>query len=150
MFWTEKKVAELIDLTKRGVRFREIGDILGCTKNAVIGKVHRLGIQTLQPVNKAAVVGRRSIAKPKPKPKKPSVERKGGLRVDVTAKYRPPSINIEMPTPEKHLGIKLLDLEPHHCRYPIGQGADITFCGQKRIPGWSFCAPCKGVVYRDE
>jgi GcrA cell cycle regulator len=144
MFWTDERVEQLTKLTREGKVFREIAEILGCTRNAVIGKVHRMGLHAQVPVSKKAAARRRApvnVAKIKAKPPEPPRFR---------YKPRGPSVSVEMPTPRKHKGLSLLDLEPHHCRFPTGQGAEITFCGQQKLHGYSWCGPCKDVVFRDE
>ena len=42
--WTPKRVSALIALWNEGLSTSEIGCRLGVTKNAVVGKVHRLGL----------------------------------------------------------------------------------------------------------
>jgi len=42
--WTPKRVSALIALWNEGLSTNEIGGRLGVTKNAVVGKVHRLGL----------------------------------------------------------------------------------------------------------
>lgn len=42
--WTPKRVSALIALWNEGLSTSEIGTRLGVTKNAVVGKVHRLGL----------------------------------------------------------------------------------------------------------
>ena len=42
--WTSKRVSALIALWSEGLSTSEIGGRLGVTKNAVVGKVHRLGL----------------------------------------------------------------------------------------------------------
>ena len=42
--WTETRLQRLRDLWKEGVPTSEIGRQLGISKNAVVGKVHRLGL----------------------------------------------------------------------------------------------------------
>jgi GcrA cell cycle regulator len=42
--WTPKRVSALIALWNEGLTTSEIGNRLGVTKNAVVGKVHRLGL----------------------------------------------------------------------------------------------------------
>ncbi|WP_164919479.1 helix-turn-helix domain-containing protein [Hansschlegelia zhihuaiae] len=42
--WTPEKVSELKRLKRERRAYSEIADRLGCTKNAVCGKVHRLGL----------------------------------------------------------------------------------------------------------
>ncbi|MBL6946249.1 MAG: global cell cycle regulator GcrA-like protein [Rhodospirillales bacterium] len=51
--WTEKQVAELIRLWNEGLPTSEIGRQLGTTKNAVVGKAHRMGLTKRQsPIRK--------------------------------------------------------------------------------------------------
>ena len=148
MFWTDERVEQLAKLTREGKVFREIAEILGCTRNAVIGKVHRLGLHVQVPLSKQKTSRRRApvnVAKIKAK-----AEAKAPEPPRFQYKPRGPSVSVEMPTPSRHRGISLLDLEPHHCRFPTGQGAEITFCGQQKLHGYSFCGPCKDVVFRDE
>jgi len=42
--WTPTRISALIALWNEGVFTSEIGNRLGVTKNAVVGKVHRLGL----------------------------------------------------------------------------------------------------------
>jgi GcrA cell cycle regulator len=37
--------------------------------------------------------------------------------------------------------VKLVDLEPHHCRYPLGEpkDSDFKFCGENKKEGSSYC-----------
>jgi GcrA cell cycle regulator len=42
--WTPKRVSALIALWNEGLSTSVIGERLGITKNAVVGKVHRLGL----------------------------------------------------------------------------------------------------------
>lgn len=45
MSWTDERIAKLEELWRKGVSASEIADILGdVTRNAVIGKAHRLGL----------------------------------------------------------------------------------------------------------
>jgi GcrA cell cycle regulator len=43
--WTEDRIERLKQLWEEGVTTAEIGRMIGVTKNAVIGKVHRIGLQ---------------------------------------------------------------------------------------------------------
>jgi GcrA cell cycle regulator len=42
--WTAERIARLTELWEEGVTTAEIGRRIGLTKNAVIGKVHRIGL----------------------------------------------------------------------------------------------------------
>ncbi|MCW5700510.1 MAG: global cell cycle regulator GcrA-like protein [Rhodospirillales bacterium] len=65
--WTPERTAALIALWNEQLSTAEIGRRLGITKNAVIGKVHRLGLQQRRP-------------SPKPKTEPINVLRLEGLR----------------------------------------------------------------------
>lgn len=60
--WTPERTAALIALWDEGLPTAEIGTRLGITKNAVIGKVHRLGLTKRASPIKGALPGR----KPRP------------------------------------------------------------------------------------
>jgi len=47
--WTQERLRHLRRRWKQGARAREIGAELGVTANAVIAKIHRLGIARLSP-----------------------------------------------------------------------------------------------------
>lgn len=49
--WTPEKVALLTQLWNTGLSAAEIGLKLGCNKNTVIGKAHRLGLKKRRPIN---------------------------------------------------------------------------------------------------
>ncbi len=54
--WTPEIIASLIALWEEGLTTSVIGTRLGITKNAVVGKVHRLGLPKRQsPIRKSAV-----------------------------------------------------------------------------------------------
>ncbi len=46
--WTSERVSALVALWEEGLPTSEIGRRLGVTKNAVVGKVHRLGLPKRQ------------------------------------------------------------------------------------------------------
>ena len=45
MSWTDERVALLRELWDSGMGTAEIGERLGMTKNAIIGKAHRIGLR---------------------------------------------------------------------------------------------------------
>ena len=51
--WTDEQIEELVRLWNEGLPTSEIGRLLGTTKNAVVGKAHRLGLTKRQsPIKK--------------------------------------------------------------------------------------------------
>ena len=67
--WTEDHIKTLIALWEEGLTTSQIGERIGITKNAVVGKVHRLGLPK-----------RGSPIKPKPEKKKTNVVSMAQLR----------------------------------------------------------------------
>ena len=43
--WTPEKEGQLYDLLKQGLSSSQMGAALGCSRNSIIGKVHRLGLR---------------------------------------------------------------------------------------------------------
>jgi GcrA cell cycle regulator len=44
MVWTDEKVKALVQLWESGQSITQIGKALGMTRNAVVGKAHRIGL----------------------------------------------------------------------------------------------------------
>jgi GcrA cell cycle regulator len=44
MTWTPERIAEVTRLWSQGLTTAEIGRLVGVTKNAIVGKAHRLGL----------------------------------------------------------------------------------------------------------
>lgn len=59
--WTPERIAALIALWNESLPTSEIGRRLGITKNAVIGKVHRLGLTKRRPSQKVEIEPARLI-----------------------------------------------------------------------------------------
>jgi GcrA cell cycle regulator len=47
-------------------------------------------------------------------------------------------------------GLSLIDLLPHHCRWPFGdpREANFSFCGGDRVPGRPYCEDCLKRAYQ--
>lgn len=134
--WTAERVQKLRllwdDLT---VSARQIADILGggITRNAVLGKAHRMKLADRPFVKPPRPVGaakrkRRHVAKEK----------------QVKPAIAPALVLAEPPKPidaPQFLCIPLNDLEQHHCRFPIGHPGDkgFGFCGLDRPSGAIYC-----------
>lgn len=131
MEWTEERVDRLKSLWAEKLSCSWIADILGgVTRNAVIGKVNRLGLEK-----------RREAPLRAPKPIKPRLPRQ-------LKRYVPLQCDVpeEQPPPADFLGLTLMELGPGQCRYPRGgYGQPFTFCGQPVKPESSFCPYCHSI-----
>src|SRR5215813_6747078 len=129
--WPERCIAVLTQMWRDGFSASQIAGVLEnfrYTRNAVIGKAHRLGLvnaprqQRPQQKRKRASPGRRIIMAPVPK-------------------FTPLPVKIPEPSPES--ACTLFELGEHRCRYPLGDDMKpppYMFCGGPTIAGSSYCA----------
>ena len=147
MGWTDERVELLKKLWQDGLSASQIAKQLGgVTRNAVIGKVHRLGLS-----------GRATPSKPQrtvfkaPRPPRPvsSHAPSGPRRMaePISAHQGPahPIIDEEPGT------ATVLTLGAHMCKWPIGDPAShgFTFCG-RRINDGSYCVEHARVAYQPQ
>jgi len=142
MSWTIERTELLRALWAEGLSASQIaGRVTGKTRNAVIGKVHRLGLS-----------GRATTSRSKPKPRRvPDRPRKRILvpkarkspwqqHLEALPADLPPPAIIEAPVPQRQRRT-VETLEANDCRWPIGdpQHADFHFCGAKKLTGLPYC-----------
>lgn len=115
--WNKECDALLVQLWSEGYSASQIVDRLGSdvTRNAVIGRVHRLNL----PPRKVAQRGN-SVPKPPAPPPKPPAP-------------RPPT-----PAPGMR-GLRLVELKGSSCRFPIDEGTGFLFCGADATKGQVYC-----------
>jgi GcrA cell cycle regulator len=142
-FWTAEKVERLRAEWMAGTAVNAIAALLGGSRNAVIGKAHRLELPmhpgSLFHPDKARTPGaQKKLAQRKPAPKR--VRRR---RVRLAGKTRkesaPLSPPVRGPAPAR-LRIPFAALEPHHCRYAVTDAPPHFFCGALRREKSAFCA----------
>jgi GcrA cell cycle regulator len=124
--WTDDRVERLKALWKNGATGSEIANELGVSRNAVLGKVFRLGMSVPKIV--VSIKRSRTVQKSWDKRYRPNPPEFTPI------KYEEPIIIDADPR-----GIVLLDLGPNDCRYPDGEGSTVTFCGHPQIGGSSYC-----------
>ena len=70
MPWNDENVARLKDLWDQGLPTAQIGKLIGFTKNAVVGKAHRIGLERRpSPIRRTAVKPDRKKARSPVRPK---------------------------------------------------------------------------------
>jgi GcrA cell cycle regulator len=112
----------------------QIAGAFGVTRNAIIGKVFRLGLRGTRKPNTHPDPEQRNkqrwADKPASKPQwKPKPTEPPAIMTD----------DIDMQEFQDFLGVELFDLTPKQCRYPHGDAAPYTFCGQPIREGSSYC-----------
>jgi GcrA cell cycle regulator len=134
LFWTDEHVLELRKLNSEGYSASQIGNRLGCSRNAVIGKLHRLQLPSLHKPT-AAQPRQRAVRTPIVR-----IVRVNGnsdkMRVmqSVTGNLFEPRVVEAAP-----LHISFDDLTSTTCKYPFGDIPNMTFCGHLSAAGSSYC-----------
>jgi GcrA cell cycle regulator len=130
MDWTSEQITQLTQLWREGLSTAEIGKRLGISKNAVVGKAHRLHLDS-----------------------RPSPIKRVGPRPAIvrhTAHVRPavpPAAPAMAPQPAAPP--RVVELSNQSCRWPIGHpgDADFHFCTQRAIQGKPYCVEHAAVAY---
>lgn len=136
MAWNEERVDLLKKLWSEGLSCSVMANRLGgVTRNAVIGKVHRLGLS-------GRVTTQRMKYRKRARAKK--IRTDGRVFAPTFAREPLPP---EPPRPGKLF--QLVNMEDWQCRFPYGdpKTAEFGFCGCKKMIGSSFCPGHHGKVY---
>ncbi len=148
MAWTDERVDLLKKLWTEGLSASQIANRLGgVTRNAVIGKVHRLGLSGRATTSRVKPVrARKRVAKTSTKMlknkynsasganMKPAFDVSGATKESTTHQYQ----ELFIPPEERKT---ILTLKENNCRWPIGDPTDedFHFCGKTRVPGSPYC-----------
>lgn len=141
MAWTDEQYEKAKKLAEEGLSASEIGIHLGKTRNAVLGKLHRNGIE--KRVRKES----RKDTKRGRRPKRQFVLFHQMGLIDKNSPVRRAHLvqdgyvpKPEQPAPE-HQRKTVETLEESSCRWPIGdpQMADFHFCGAEAHVGSVYC-----------
>ena len=128
MSWNLEKEEKLKKLWGKGSTASEIAQIIGgVTRNAVIGKAHRLKLATKSGIHKV---------------KKSKEERKNltnsDKKISIRSKFKSILLdkNFEPESPKS-----LEELSEKTCKWPVGHPNEenFYFCGRSSIKGYSYC-----------
>lgn len=166
--WTEERVELLKKLWSDGLSASQIAAELGSvTRNAVIGKVHRLGLSG-RAKNPAAASTPRTAAPRKAPTRSPSHPMSGGQGAGqsgmtrganaLAAQYAPeaetetaqepmPSEDVVIPFSER---VTIMDLREYMCRWPMGDPTtpEFRFCGGRSQTGMPYCSYHSRIAYQ--
>ena len=150
MSWTDERVELLKKLWADGLSASQIANELGSvTRNAVIGKVHRLGLS-----------GRaKSLSSSAPRPRKPRTHAMLRIRptmrgntalaavFDLDFAAEPDLVENIVPKGQR---CSLHELNDSKCRWPNGDpgSAEYAYCGGKPVEGFPNCGYHARVAYQ--
>ena len=158
MSWTDERVELLRKLWMDGLSASQIAAELsnGITRNAVIGKVHRLGLS-----GRVKCAAPSSAPRPRPaapRPQRPVAPRPAGaitrgataLALHPEAFVQPiarPVEEVVIPISER---VTIMELREGMCRWPLGDPAtpDFRYCGGRSDIGAPYCAAHARMAYQ--
>jgi GcrA cell cycle regulator len=161
--WTDERVELLKKLWNDGLSASQIAGELGSvTRNAVIGKVHRLGLSGRAKTPAAAGSTPRSpTRKPAPRPPSHPMAGQAGMtrganalapqfapQVEAEAEPEPVlSEDVVVPFSER---VTIMDLREYMCRWPMGDPTkpEFRFCGARANTGMPYCAHHARIAYQ--
>jgi len=139
MSWTDERVALIKSLWAKGLSAGKIAAQLGdVSRNAVISKLYRSKVPGRVETASKPTVKR---VPPKRTPSRP-VAQQVSLPPRLSALPLPPE-TVWKPLPGRK-PVALLDLEPHHCRWPVDGGS----CGCNKVPGLPYCEQHAATAFR--
>lgn len=145
--WTDEFSGRLVALVGDGFSFSQIASQMGVTRNAAIGRAHRLGLN-------GKFYGR-IYSRKTPEEIEAAKRSKAARRNE---RRRAERMNIVKPVVNL-ASLRCVEVEPLHksladlgrndCRYPYGDGP-YTFCGRAQQEGHSYCGPHMALSFRRE
>lgn len=154
MAWTDDRVELLTKLWADGLSASQIaGHLGGVTRNAVIGKVHRLGLSGRATSSRSSSPRPRRTHAPRSN-RPPSItfgtRGNAALKPSYEADYQPaPATVAELVIP-LHERASILTLKEAMCRWPIGDPTeeDFHFCGRNKDGPTPYCEHHARMAYQ--
>ncbi|MDR2769940.1 MAG: GcrA family cell cycle regulator [Rickettsiales bacterium] len=126
--WTAAMVSQLKTLFNKGLSTAAIGKKLGVTKNAVVGKINRMGLNAAE---KSAAPRKKAAPAPKIQAMaKKAAKSKSACKI--------------------HHNAAMMALEQDQCRWPMGDpdSDQFHFCGAKCFSGKPYCFEHCKIAYQ--
>lgn len=154
--WTDERVEQLKKLWSDGLSASQIAaEIGGVTRNAVIGKVHRLGLSGR---GKAKAATPQRPRKATRAPSAPAPIAQATPRSNVVLAPVPVQLvaepvvehtmdDVAVPMSER---VTIMDLRESMCRWPMGDPTkpEFRFCGARSVTGLPYCSHHSRIAYQ--
>lgn len=144
LVWDDERIQQLEQLISDKVPVALMAERLGVTKNAIHGKLYRLGM----PIGPTYSPRHRKIADHPRRTKTQEVESNRVIQT-IMARARPPKMVLH-PMQDRFADagagrVAFVDLEPGMCRFTFGADGNYLFCGdpisEPNNRNCSYCAP---------
>jgi len=164
MSWNDERVEQLRKLWLDGLSASQIAGELGngITRNAVIGKVHRLGLSGRVKATGSSAPRQRSASVRAPRSPSSAPRRRNGMnggggvigntaiaynqRAYIAPAHKPIE-EVLIPMCER---VTIMELKEAMCRWPLGdpQSPDFRYCGGKSDAGATYCLAHARMAYQ--
>tara|TARA_A100001011_G_scaffold395611_1_gene491128 strand:+ start:2751 stop:3221 length:471 start_codon:yes stop_codon:yes gene_type:complete len=139
MPWDENNVTKLRELWDQGLPTAQIGKLLGFTKNAVVGKAHRIGLERRpSPIRRTAVKPDRKKARSPVMPKLNfETMQENSVNQNESSSFQPVVKNLFNSNTKRG------------CEWPVGHPdeTDFHFCNKDRFEDKPYCLDHCAVAY---
>lgn len=150
--WTDDRVEHLKKLWEAGLSASQIASELGnMTRNAVIGKVHRLGLTGRAKSPSSGVPRQRKVrpAQHMMRINRPVSRGNTALAQAFAVEAEPEPVLYDNVVPMSQR-VNLMELRETTCHWPVGDpgNEDFFFCGGKALEKLPYCAHHSRVAYQ--
>jgi len=141
--WTPERIEQLRSCIGSGMTCSQIAAAIGVSRNAVIGKIHRLGLSSGRPASASA----RANCPPRARHSRGPTQRR---LLRLACAHAPLDEILSSVVVISTHPCSLIDIDAHQCRWPIGDPAstNFLFCGNDAIAGFTYCLGHARMAYR--
>src|SRR5215211_5287429 len=152
--WTDERVELLKKLWSDGLSASQIAAEIGSvTRNAVIGKIHRLGLSGRGKTKAAAPQrGRKASRAPSaptsvPQPSTPNPVPVAPTPISIESAPLATFDDVVVPISER---VTIMELRESMCRWPMGDPTkpEFRFCGARSVTGLPYCTHHARIAYQ--
>lgn len=143
--WTTERIDQLRHFVIAGLTCSQIAAAIGVSRNAVIGKIHRLGIGPGRPAASPARSCPPRVRRPRHAPQSRLLQLFAAEAPCLAENTDSATSSID--TTQR---CSLIAVAQGKCRWPIGDPCDANFlfCGNEAVTGFSYCAGHARMAYR--
>ena len=152
MSWDDNRIEQLKKLWGEGLSASQIAaELGGVTRNAVIGKVHRLGLSGRAKAKPAVAARPRKVVKAAQRTT--TIVSRGNLAVveyvEAVPEVMPVRENVVIPMSRR---ISIMELREGVCRWPLGDPlqSDFAYCGGDCGVGRTYCEAHARIAFQPQ
>lgn len=132
--WSEERAAQLGRLHAKDFSFGQIAAELGMSRGAVASKVAQMGL-----AGRPRGARSKSVAQAKKRTVLTSKDHGAFMQALDAVEPTADLVALMRTTRQSDAPVALLDLEPHHCRWPV-RDMPYLFCADTKTDGSSYCS----------